>query len=121
MSRACIVIAILLLLSGCAHSDQWTRRDTVLQLAVNTVMLADALSTARIRETEYVSEVGPLAKQFLGAQPETDKVVQYFVTVAIASYLISRALPEKWRPYWQGWELAIHSYSVGRNCANGLC
>lgn len=114
-----LVIAAALL-SGCAHQDEWSSRDTALQLTVTGLMLADAVTTSRIQD-HYAQEKGPVARQILGPQPSTSDTYQYFATIAVTSYLISRALPAKWRPYWQVWEIGVHGYAVKNNCDEGLC
>ncbi len=116
-----LIIALLFFISGCAHNDEWTRRDTAMQLGVTTALIADAITTARIQDHPGVYENGPWAKHVLGLQPDTSDTYQYFASVIVIDYLIARALPAKWRPYWQGWEMAVHSYAVKNNCENGLC
>ena len=49
MIRTLIVCSVLLLTSGCANTDEWTRRDTVGQLLVTAALAADAYSTANIQ------------------------------------------------------------------------
>jgi len=113
----CMILALL----GCAHQDEWTRRDTVRQIGVTTVMLADAITTTRIQYTPDVYEGGPMARLFVGTQPSSSDTYQYFFSVMVTSYFISRALPARWRPYWQTWEMGVHVYAVRNNCQNGLC
>jgi hypothetical protein len=92
-----------------------------MQLSATAVMIADAVTTSRIQYQDNTWEAGPIAKNVLGSQPSTSDTYQYFATVMISSYFIARALPEKWRPYYQGWEIGIHGIAVNRNCNNGLC
>jgi hypothetical protein len=115
------LLIILVFLTGCSHADSWRRSDTMLQLAVTGVMIADAVTTSRIQYHPPHYESGPVARQFLGRQPSTSDTYQYFGTVAVTSYLISRALPHRWRRYWQVWGIGVHGYAVGQNCNNGLC
>lgn len=118
------LIATLILSSsllGCAHSDPWTTRDTWMQVGVTTMLVADAITTSRIQDAPGVYEAGPLASKVLGSQPSTSDTYLYFGTIIITNYFITRALPAKWRPYWQGWEIAVHGYAVHNNCSKGLC
>ena len=111
----------VLILTGCAHTDEWTKRDTLLQLGATAMMVADAVTTNRIQNDQNTYENGPVAKHFLGPQPSTSDTYQYFGTVIISSYFISRALPAKWRPYYQVWEIGAHGYGFLNNCNNDLC
>jgi hypothetical protein len=112
---------IILLLSGCAHSDNWTRADTMMQLGVTAVLIGDAVTTARIQDHPNTFENGPWAKHALGLHPDPSDVYLYFASVIVIDYLITRALPAEWRPYWQGWEIAAHGYAIINNCNVGLC
>lgn len=114
-------LPLILLISGCAHQDNWTRQDTTLQLVATAMYVGDAITTEKIQYYPGVYEAGPMARAFIGPQPSTSDTYLYFGSVIVTSYLISRALPAKWRPYWQGWEIATHGYAIQQNCANGLC
>jgi hypothetical protein len=110
------LLIILLLLQGCAHSDPWTKKDTYRQIAVSVVLATDAYTTSQIQYYNGIWEDGPLARKVLGTQPNTHSTYQYFLINGITNYFIARALPAKWRPYWQGWEVAVHSYATINNC-----
>ena len=112
-------LLILLALTGCAHSDPWTKQDTTLQVAATIALVADAYTTANI-QYHNLYEAGP-ARHVLGSQPSTSDTWQYFGSLAVSHYLISRALPGKWRPYWQGSFIIIHANAAYKNCMNGLC
>lgn len=84
-------------------------------------MIGDAITTERIQYADNVWEAMPVTSALLGRQPSTEGTYLYFGTAIVASYLIARALPAKWRPYWQGWEIASHAYAINTNCENGLC
>ena len=113
--RTLLILLVLLLIQGCAHQDEWTTRDTVLQIAVSAVIAADAYTTSKIQYDPGVQELG-LARHALGPQPSTTDTYMYFGTMMISSYFISRALPTKWRPYWQVFELGMLSGAVVKNC-----
>ena len=120
-----IAILILILMTaalfGCASSDRWTTRDTWMQVGVTAVLTTHAYTTSKIQYAPNVHEAGPIAKQFLGSQPTTRDTYVYFGTLIISNYFITRMLPGKWRPYWQGWEMAGHTYAVVNDCNLGLC
>lgn len=113
--RNILLVMIFWFLSGCAHGDPWTRQDTILQIGVTAAIACDAYTTTQIQYHEGVYENGPIAKHVLGPQPSTSDTYQFMATVALSNYLVSRALPAKWRPYWQGVNLAQHSYYCGNN------
>lgn len=114
MIRALIIITALGL-GGCVHSDGWNRGDTVRQLLVTATLAGDAYTTAQIHKMPGVKEGGPIAVQFLGPQPTTEDTVMYFGSLIITNWLISRALPRKWRRHWQTWEMTVHGYSLYNN------
>ena len=114
-------IILLILLAGCAHQDEWTKRDTIMQVGVTAMIIGDAILTTRIKDHPNVYECGPIAKQFLGRQPKTQDVYLYMGTLIVTNYLISRALPAKWRPYWQAANMVQFSYMIYNNCQHDLC
>lgn len=120
MLRLLIPICALLALSGCAHQDVWTTRDTIGQVIATIAIVGDGVSTSRIRGTEGISEIGG-ARHFIGSQPTKQDTAMYFTTLAISSYFIARALPAKWRPYFQGSEVVIFGSSWYNNCQLELC
>ncbi len=108
-----IVLGILvMLLSGCAHENPWTKQDTVRQSAVVVTMAYDAYLTTQLQYCNGAYESGFIAERILGSQPATSDTYQYFATSMVTSYLIARALPAKWRPYWQVFEIGVHGYSI---------
>jgi hypothetical protein len=119
--RYTIIIASLLLSSGCAHEDPWTRRDTVMFIVSSTVIAADAVATNRLQDCYGCYEKGPVAKHFLGRTPSTSGTVQYFGTIIVSNFFIGRALPAKWRPYWYSWEIVTHGYALEQTCNLGIC
>lgn len=114
-------LVLLFMVAGCAHQDDWTRHDTMGQIGVTAVMLVDAVLTEQIQDYSNVYEAGPLASRVLGPQPNTSDTYQYFATLMISNYFITRALPAKWRPYWQSYEMGVHSYAIINTCRQGVC
>ena len=112
-------LPVLLVLMGCAHSDPWTTQDKWLQVGVTAVLAADAYTTSQIQYHPDVYEAGP-ARHILGSQPSTRDTYLYFTTLAISSYFISRALPARWRPYYQGSQIGLFGASVFNNAELGL-
>ncbi len=106
---------------GCAHSDEWTRRDTIMQIGVSVTLAGDAWTTSKIHKTPFVYEDGPVARPLLGPQPDPAEVYVFFVSAAITNYLIARALPAKWRPFFQTGIMVRSVYNIENNCDRGLC
>ncbi len=120
-AQTVLLACIVLILSGCAHQDEWTKRDTWGQVAATIAIIGDGVSSVKIRETENISEHGAFANHFIGDQPTTEDLFLYHTTLAISSYLIARALPAKWRPYFQAIEVGAHGYAWYNNCQLELC
>lgn len=114
------LVVTLILLVGCAHSDPWTKQDTVLQLITTGAFALDAIQTSDIQYHRGHREVGLLARHALGPQPHTAETWQYFATVALSHYLVSRILPAKWRPWWQGATIALETRAIIHNCTVGV-
>ena len=115
------LLAIAVVCAGCAHQDDWTRRDSAMYAGTLTVLAADAITTSRIQDCLTCEEGGMIARPILGANPSDRDVALYFGTLAVSNYLIGRALPERWRPYWFGSQIAIHGAAVVNNCNKELC
>lgn len=118
--EALLACGMLLCMVGCAHQDEWTRGDTVRQVMLYTVMTADAYSTTNIQYDPHVREIGPLARQVLGAQPSTSDTWQYFITAGLVHYAVVRSLPAQWRPWYQGAFIAGHTAYIINNAKLGL-
>ena len=114
------ILLAMFLMSACAHQDEWTTRDTWMQVGVTMVLAADAYTTAQIHKNPGIHESG-LASKVLGLQPSTSDTYMYFGTLMISDYFITRMMSAKWRKYWQGFEMTVHGYSVVNNCDLGLC
>lgn len=111
---------VVLIASGCAHQDEWTRRDTAMQLGVTGLVAYDAHLTANLRNSGF-EEVGPVARLVIGRSPDPADAYVYMASFALFYYLVSRSLPAKWRPYWQGFKMLDHAYGINQHCLDGLC
>ncbi len=121
MNNSVSVVIAVLLLTGCAHQDEWTRQDTWGQIAATIAIAGDGYSSLKIHETENIYEAGAVASRIMGRQPSEKDLILYHSTLAISSYLIARSLPAKWRPYFQAIEVGAHGYAWYNNCQLGLC
>jgi len=99
---------------------KWTRTNTALELSYIAVALADAASTADIRNHSDIVEAQPIARAIMGANPEPAAVAGYFTGAIVGHYLISRALPAKYRHFWQAGTVAVQAAFVANNAALGL-
>jgi len=118
--RIVVCLLALCLVSGCAGSRNWSTQDTVLQSIVTGLLVIDAVQTSQIQYHPELEEGGLVARNVLGRQPRTSDTWQYFATVAFTSYVVSYYLPPKWRPFWQGGQIAYETKLIFNNCAHGL-
>ena len=116
---AAIVLAALV--TGCAHTDPWTERDTAMYSTVLATLVADGVTTSRIQDDPTLEEGGPVARYILGEQPSTTDTALYMGGLAIGYYFIGRAMPAEWRPWFYGFVILDHGSAVIRNCNHGLC
>ena len=111
-----LILFAFILMQGCAHQDEWSSRDTKFQIVAALVVAADGYTTSKIHKTPGVYEAGLIAGKVIGLQPSTSDVWMYTGTIMISSYFISRALPAKWRPFFQTFQIVEHGMAVISNC-----
>ena len=116
--RASRVLALIMImtLTGCANTDEWRTVDTQRQILVTAAIIADAWSSRNIGPETDTVEAGPMASRVIGSQPSSEEFVVYFAAIAVGSYFISRALPEKWRPFFQLFVFVEHAAATHHNC-----
>ncbi len=117
LSNICILIPVFFL-GGCAS---WTTTDTKYEIVFQLVNVADAYTTSKIRHTDGVEEKNPLTRSIIGREPKGTDVALLFTTYGISHYIISRALPGKWRRFYQVGSIGYGTYLVMNNCRYGLC
>lgn len=110
-----ILFLIAICLAGCASND-WTRRDTIGELAVVGTLAIDAYQTAQFQHHEDQQEIG-WVRGICGAKPSSACSYEYFGTVALTHWLIAKMLPESWRAYWQGGVIAVQAVTVVHNAS----
>lgn len=133
MNNRYLIVPILLVLNGCAVNGEWSRQDTILEVGFQVVNAMDAYSTANIKDVpnvylndgtgRYLDRVegNPFTRAFIGREPTDRDTALYFTTLGLSHWAISRALPPKWRPWYQGGTTAFHLHAVIGNCKGGLC
>ncbi len=114
------LLIALVFLMGCAHSDPWTKGDTVLEGIHLATVIADGIGTSKIQYHPNLIENGPIAKHALGRNPKTSDVWMYMATVAVSHWFVSRMLPKGWRSIWQGVGIARHGSAVNSGHQMGL-
>ena len=119
--KSLLAIAALMLFTGCATTDDWTRTDTLLEVAFQVSNAADAYTTSRIQHRADIHEGNAITARFIGEQPSDGDTAVYFATLGISHWLISRSLPKKWRPWYQAPTAAYSAWLVTSNCQLGLC
>ncbi len=92
-----------------------------MEWAFQAVNVADAYTTMQIRHDPAVEEIAWPTRQLIGANPAEDEVALLFLTYGISHYLIARALPPKWRRYYQVGTIGYSAALVINNCQLGLC
>ena len=117
---ALLAIAFVLLLMSDVKAESWTRADTMLELSYVAVALADAMTTADIRNHDDIEEQGVLARAALGANPNPGPTAAYFAGAMAIHYSISRALPRDYRRVWQMVTVAVNGGIVANNISLGL-
>lgn len=120
--RAAITVACAVALSGCVTlPDDWSRVNTVAEISYQVLNAADAVTTAQIQHDPNVYEAGPIASRILGDNPSNDEIAVYFATLGVSHFLISLALPDSWRAWWQAGTVVYTGAVVVNNCNQNLC
>ena len=65
------LVVVMLVLTGCAHQDEWSQKDTRRQWAITGLMVVDAHQTAQIQYDPMAVEGHPLPLFVLGPNPST--------------------------------------------------
>lgn len=112
------LVILIFCLSGCAHQDEWTTGDTVLESIYIATALADGYAATKIHEHPNIIESGKIAGTFLGQNPDPGDVWLYIGGNIVLHYVVARALPRGLRSMWQGVGIWRHGMAV--NDANQL-
>lgn len=107
-------ITILYPLSHVEAGD-WTKEDTLRQIAYSTVHIIDWKQTLYLVE-HNIPEGNPI----LGLYPSEGKVNTYFFTTLIGHTAISYILPPKFRKTWQYIWFVIEAGCVTHNYSGGV-
>ena len=114
------LILILLLLVPCSvgafEIDEWTTRDTILQVTCSALKTIDWLQTREIAVNPKYYELNPI----LGKHPSRRKVDIYFASTLVGHAAISYLLPHPYRTWWQCCWIGISATTVTRNYRLGI-
>ena len=111
-----VTLTVFLMLTGCATNGDWSRADTTREVIVQLGVLADGIQTYYIHKKPGYYEANTRTAKIIGNQPEPDNLLMYIGTYAISHYLIARALPPKWRKYYQYASIYSQWKTVRENC-----
>jgi hypothetical protein len=91
-----VLVAVLLLVTGCAGGRGWSRADTLAQMVIGAEVLGDSVQTARGVTT--CSESNPI----IGACGERVPVLVYMGAALALETVVAWALPPAWRRWFEG-------------------
>lgn len=99
------------------YFTDWSVRDVALQTTVSVMLLRDEQQTEQIaRNPNQFYE----KNKILGEHPSVGAVRSYFVGYAITSAVVTWALPERYRPWWQGAQIGVELIVTQRNRSIGI-
>jgi len=109
-------ILLILLIPSCGMTaDKWTTEDTLMQMTVTSLLIADCLQTVEVATNDDNWETNPL----LGKEPNTSDVYGYFAAAIAGGWIMAYIVPKEWRTVVQsfmiGWEgnMVVHNYNLG--------
>lgn len=102
-----------------AHAD-WRPADTHWEMGYVAIAVADAFTTADIRNHPDIEEVAPGTRQVLGRNPEPVPTAAFFAAEMGLHYLVSKALPPTARRIWQVTTVSVQGAVVANNIRIGL-
>ncbi len=111
-----IIITLCFLLTSCAGGN-WTKADTVREVAVFTLHTIDWGQTRTIaKNPDRYYEINPI----LGKHPSIGKVDTYMFIGTIVRPVISYHLPPKYRKWWQYLSIGTSGAAVANNYNAGI-
>lgn len=111
-------------------AGKWTRTDTVFQMAVVSLQVADWGQTRAIANgytSEYVDASGATRTRtyhetngLLGEHPPSGRVDAYFAASIVGHAAVAYMLPQPYRRIWQSLFIAVEAHFVIQNDSIGL-
>jgi len=122
--RSISLIASIALCTGCAHTDQWTDKDTKHFATYVAAASLDTFSTNRlINDFYYTEERNPVIVRTFGQRPSKKELIVGTIVISITNFFIARAIPEKYRrKYLSIWTfghttLSMYNFNLYNKCA----
>ena len=115
--KSVIMMAALLLLTGCGHTlfHNWSRDDKILFATSTGLLTVDAFQTRYILKSDDFTEKNPVLKK-LGP----GGVFPYFAVCIIGTYIVADFLEEDNRTNFLNIVNAIEFFTVGNNVRIGV-
>ena len=110
------LLMVLALVTGPVLADDWSKSDTLREVTVLTLFVADWRQTRDSITKPGYTEINPI----LGEKPSAKEVNTYFGVMALAHVGASYFLPRKWREGFQYTTIGYEAGVVFRNNRIGL-
>jgi hypothetical protein len=107
------VVIALLAGPSAASADEWTTRNTALELTYAVAHVADW------RQTLDIGAAGRETNPILGSHPSAPAVHAYFASALAAHALVAWVLPRGWREGWQAAWIVVETGYVAHNLSLG--
>lgn len=115
MKRVLLAVVVLALV-GCGPRN-WTRADSAREVGYLVLHTVDWGQTLYIADNPgEFRERNPV----LGSHPSRGDVNRYFAVTGLLHGVVSYALPDDIRPYWQYGTIGLELYCVGNNYSLGI-
>jgi hypothetical protein len=113
--RLAVAVGVLVALAAPVRAlpDEWTARNTALELTYAVAHAADW------RQTLDIAAAGRETNPILGPRPAAHVVHAYFASALVAHALVARMLPRGWREGWQAAWIVVETGYVARNLSLG--
>jgi hypothetical protein len=113
----CIILFILIFSTQSSAFDEWTTKDTKLQVTFAFLHIMDWGQTRHIARNpgRYFEK-----NWILGEHPSVSDVDEYFISALVVHTTISYMLPKRYRGYWQVFWIGAEYNTIKRNYSMGI-
>ena len=113
-------LSLNLFASGYHEPNDWSTRDTLLEVASETGIAAEWAQMSDCIKPGYGYGINGIDAKILGSnRPSQGKLNSYFIFWEVAHPLISVALPRPYRGIWQGSTIAFELVVTHKNAGVG--
>lgn len=116
MKFFCLILLLVSSTTNAADFNIWTQEQKNWYIASNVMLALDWGTTRDISKNREYTEVNP----FLGKNPSTSRVNNYFLGYFITNYLIASNLSSENRTTYLKMVTTLEFMAVGNNLALGL-